>query len=281
MPKKSKWVIIISILRVQNGQKLNQWLEEIKARWEKSPDFKIAQGKLGHLAIICDGNRRAAKARGFDPYFGHRAGIEVIQGAARVCRKWGVRTITFWVWSTENWEREEKQVKYMMNLAARFLADSQLRREIVENRVKFTQIGRRDRLPLKVKEALASLEKETKSFTDYRLNLAMDYGGLDEVARAIVKIGEAVKKERLLFEKILKNPQLIFNYLDTADQALPDLVIRTGVNRGELPHTSGFLPLQTSYACWAFSPVYFPDLSPQNLLLEIRKFLGYRRRLGK
>ncbi len=266
---------------MQNGQKLNQWLEEIKVRWEKSPDFKITQGKLGHLAIICDGNRRAAKARGLDPYFGHRAGIEVIQGAARVCRKWGVKTITFWVWSTENWEREEKQVKYMMNLAARFLADSQLRREIVENRVKFTQIGRRDRLPSKIKEALASLGEETKNFTDYRLNLAMDYGGLDEVARAIVKIGEAVKKERLLFEKILKNPQLIFNYLDTADQALPDLVIRTGVNRGELPHTSGFLPLQTSYSCWAFSPVCFPDLSPQNLLLEIKKFLGYQRRLGK
>ncbi|MGI6776377.1 MAG: polyprenyl diphosphate synthase [Patescibacteria group bacterium] len=266
---------------MQNGQKLNQWLEEIKARWEKSPDFKIAQGKLGHLAIICDGNRRAAKARGFDPYFGHRAGIEVIQGAARVCRKWGVRTITFWVWSTENWEREEKQVKYIMNLAARFLADSQLRREIIENKVKFTQIGRRDRLPPKVREALAGLEEETKSFTDYRLNLAMDYGGLNEVARAIVKIGEATRKEKLLFEKILKNPQLIFNYLDTAGQALPDLVVRTGVDRGELPHTSGFLPLQTSYACWAFSPVYFPDLSPQNLLLEIRKFLGYRRRLGK
>ena len=90
---------------MQNGQKLNQWLEEIKARWEKSPDFKIAQGKLRHLAIICDGNRRSARARGLDPYFGHRAGIEVIQGAARVCRKWGVKTITFWVWSTENWER--------------------------------------------------------------------------------------------------------------------------------------------------------------------------------
>ena len=167
-----------------------------------------------------------------------------------------------------------------MNLA-RFLADSQLRREIIENKVKFTQIGRRDRLPPKVREALAGLEEETKSFTDYRLNLAMDYGGLNEVARAIVKIGEATRKEKLLFEKILKNPQLIFNYLDTASQALPDLVVRTGVSRGELPHTSGFLPLQTSYACWAFSPVYFPDLSPQNLLLEIRKFLGYRRRLGK
>lgn len=266
---------------MQNGQKLNQWLEEIKIRWEKSPDFKIAQGKLGHLAIICDGNRRAAKARGLDPYFGHRVGIEVIQGAARTCRKWGVKTITFWVWSTENWEREEEQVKYIMKLAARFLTDSDLRREIIENKVKFTQIGRRDRLPDKVKEALISLEEETENFTDYRLNLAMDYGGLDEVARAIFKIGKKLNKNKSLLENILKNPQLIFDYLDTAGQALPDLVIRTGVKVGELPHTSGFLPLQSSYACWSFTPTFFPDLSPQVLLAEIKKFLNYQRRLGR
>jgi len=281
LPKKSKWVIIISILKVKNGQKLNQWLKEVEIRWEKAPEFNLSPDKLGHLAIICDGNRRVAKARNLDPYFGHRVGIEVIRGVARACRKWGLKTITFWVWSTENWGREEKQVKYIMNLAARFLADSDLRREIIENQVKFTQIGRRDRLPSKVKKALVDLEEETKNFVSYRLNLAMDYGGLDEVARAMIRISEAAKKERLLFKKIFKNPQIIFDYLDTAGQALPELVIRTGAEKEELPHTSGFLPLQSAYACWSFTPVYFPDLSPEILLTEIKKFLNYQRRLGR
>ncbi len=281
MLKRSKWVIIIFILKVKNGQKLDQWLEEAKLRWGEAPGFKIPSGKLKHLAIICDGNRRAAQSRKLNPYFGHRVGIEVIRGVAKACRQWGLKTLTFWVWSTENWEREEKQVKYIMNLAARFLVDSDLRREIIENKVKFTQIGCRDRLPSKVKEALANLEEETKSFANYRLNLAMDYGGLDELARAINRIGKKAKKEKLIFEKICRNPQLIFDYLDTANQALPDLVIRTGTGLGELPHTSGFLPLQTAYACWSFSPVYFPDLSPLDLLSEIKKFLSYQRRLGK
>ncbi|MBP8591594.1 di-trans,poly-cis-decaprenylcistransferase [Candidatus Shapirobacteria bacterium] len=266
---------------MQNEKKLNQWIGEVETRWGKAPEFNLPQEKLKHLAIICDGNRRAAQSRQLDPYFGHRVGIEVIRGVARACQKWGLKTITFWVWSTENWEREKEQVKYIMNLAARFLVDSDLRREIIENKVKFTQIGRRDRLPPKVKEALISLEKETENFTDYQLNLAMDYGGLDEVARAIFKIGKKLNKDKPLLGKIFKNPQLIFGYLDTAGQALPDLVIRTGVKAGELPHTSGFLPLQTAYSCWSFSPVYFPDLSPEVLLTEIKKFLNYQRRLGK
>jgi len=268
-------------LRMAGEKKLNQWLEGIKSKWEKAPDFKVPQEKIKHLAIICDGNRRAAKQQGLNPYFGHRAGVETIQGVARTCRNWGIKTLTFWVWSTENWEREEKQVKYVMDLAARFLADSQLWREIVENKVKFTQIGRRDRLPAKIKETLVSLEEETKNFSDYRLNLAMDYGGLDEIGRAIAKIIMVTHKSEDILEKITKNPQLIFNYLDTAGQALPDLVIRTGVSRGELPHTSGFLPLQSAYACWSFLPIHFPNLSPQDLLLEIQNFLSYRRRFGR
>jgi undecaprenyl diphosphate synthase len=109
----------------------------------------------------------------------------------------------------------------------------------------------------------------------------MDYGGLDEAARAMVKMLEAFEEGALNPEMIKENPQVILGFLDTATQVLPDLVIRTGAKKEEIPHTSGFMPLQTAYAGWVFLPDLFPDLTPESLLLPIKEFLEYERRRGR
>lgn len=168
-----------------------------------------------------------------------------------------------------------------MKLAAEFLSQRSFLDELKQNQVRFRQIGRKDRLPVMVGRTINALEKETKGFDKYKLNLVMDYGGLDEVARAVGKMFEAFKQGEFNLEIIKRNPQAILGFLDTATQALPDLVIRTGVKEGEIPHTSGFMPLQTTYADWVFLPDLFPDLTPQGLLRPIQDFINYKRRLGR
>lgn len=258
---------------------LEEWIAQIESRWRNIPEFEVDTERLKHLAVICDGNRRAAAERGLNPYFGHRVGIEVIRGIARACRQWEIKTLTFWTWSTENWEREEGQVKFIMGLAEKFLPDRELLREFQENEVRFTHLGRKDRLPGSVKATLESLERQTAQFNRYCLNLAMDYGGRDELVRAFRDIAQGIKEGVLQPDDIDEN--LISLHLDTAGQVLPDLVIRTGAKKGEFPHTSGFMLLQTIYAGWEFLPVLFPDLTPQSLLEPIQNFINYERRLGK
>lgn len=260
---------------------LDTWLAEIAVRWQDIPEFQVDPEKLRHLAIICDGNRRAAKERGLHPYLGHRVGVEVIRGIARAGREWGIKTLTFWTWSTENWGREQEQVAFVMGLAEKFLPEKEFLEELWQNQVKFTHLGRKDRLPSAIRAALEKLERETAHFERYHLNLALDYGGLDEVARAFLRMFEAFQRGTFNPEILQRTPQAILGFLDTANQELPVLVIRSGVKKGEVAHTSGFMPLQTPYAGWVFLPDLFPNLTPQTLLEPIKDFIEYERRMGR
>jgi|GEM_PF-451326 len=262
---------------------LEAWVGEIKSQWqiEKIPEYEMDPEKIKHLAIICDGNRRAAVEKGLNPWDGHRAGVEVIKGIAQAGRKWNIQTLTFWVWSTENWGRERAQVEGVMALAARHLTDTRVIEEFQKEGVKFVHLGRKDRLPKSVLSAIVSLEEQTAKYEPYTLNMAMDYGGLDEATRGVGKIIKGIQEGSLNPELIQKNPQAILGFLDTAEQALPDLVIRTGVKEGEIPHTSGFMPLQTAYSGWVFLPDLFPNLTPEILLEPISEFVEYERRMGR
>lgn len=264
----------------QSPQSLEYWLSGIESTWKQTPEFSVP-ANFEHLAVICDGNRRSAKEKGLNPWEGHRLGIEVIKGIMQAGRDWGIKHLTFWAWSTENWKRDEGQVSFVMNLAARHLADSEALRTLVENRTKFTHIGRKDRLPMNVLTAIDNLERNTAGFSERYVNLALDYGGRDEVSRATAKIVQDAIRGRLVETDILANPELIQSYLDTAGQPLPDLVVRTGSLENETPHTSGFMPLQTEYSGWRFIPTLFPDLTPDSFLTEIQKFLVSERRFGK
>lgn len=260
---------------------VEEWIAQIEFRWKNIPEFKVDPEKLKHLAIICDGDRHSAQAKGLPPHEGHRLGLEVIKGIARAGREWDIQALTFWVWSTENWQRDLQQVDFIMSLAAKSLKNENLIQEFVENKVRFTHLGRKDRLPEEVKKGIESLEVRTANFGRYYFNVAMDYGGLDEIARSMIRIFEDISTGNLDKRKILENPETILDFLDTTSQPLPDLVVRTGMVPGEVVHTSGFLPLQTRYAGWTFVSEYFPDLKPETLLGSIKEFIKYERRLGR
>lgn len=258
-----------------------QWLEQVKNEWMTIPKFQVDQARLKHLAIICDGNRRAATQRSYNPWVGHRMGVEVIHGILEAGKTWGITNLTFWTWSTENWKRDADQTKFVMELASTYLRDTRTIDNLTKHQVRFTHLGRKDRIPTGVRVAIENLETKTRNFDKFRLNLALDYGGLDELARGIGQIVQWIQKGKLTEQELLSNPAIILGALDSRDQPNPDLVIRTGVSGGEIPHTSGFMLPQTIYSGWKFIPELFPDLTPDILLNQIKDFLGYDKRLGK
>jgi len=257
------------------------WTEEIERKWLNIPDFKIDENKLKHLAVICDGNRRAAERRGLPSFWGHRAGIETIKGLMKAGEKWGINTLTFWVWSTENWQRDEKQVGFVMNLASKFLKQKDFTDTFIEHETRFIHLGRKDRLPTSVQEGIGALEKRTANFDKRTINLAMDYGGIDEVARAVTRLVRQTNIGRFNLDDLERDPGIISGFLDTDGQDRPDLVIRTGTKPGEIPHTSGFMPLQTTYAGWEFIGDLFPELTPKQVITSLEKFTDYKRRMGE
>lgn len=262
-------------------QEAQEWLNQVSDAWKSIPYFQANQQNFKHLAIICDGNRRGAKSRNLNPWTGHRVGVEVIKGIMDAGRQWEIKHLTFWAWSTENWKRESEQVDFVMNLATRFLCDERTMRELVDNQVKFTHFGRKDRIPSSVRESIGELESRTSNFDKWHVNLALDYGGVDEAARMVVRVAEAMNRGLLKNDELLVNPGIILGFLDNGGELVPDLVIRTGMPEEEIPRTSGFMPLQTTYSGWKFIPELFPDLTPEVLLDHMKDFLSYQRRMGK
>lgn len=261
---------------------LEGWLSEIELCWRQVPKFTVEPEKLKHLAVICDGNRRAALARGLPELFGHRAGVEMIKGIARAGREWGIQTLTFWVWSTENWQRDREQIDYVMGLAQGHLSQTGFLKELHKSRVRFIHLGDIRGLPDGIANTLVRLEEATRDFGDFRLNLAMNYGGVDEVTRAIYRMSVTARIGGLGTDALFDNSrEVLVKFLDTAGQPNPDLVIRTGMGEGEMFRTSGFMPVQTEYSVWDPIPDFFPNLTPERLLRSIQDFLGYQRRMGR
>ncbi len=257
------------------------WTKEIEERWSDIPNFIIDQSKLKHLAVICDGNRRAAEQRGLPSFWGHRAGVEVIKGLMKAGEKWDISTLTFWVWSTENWQRNQKQIDFVMSLAGRLLKQKDFTNTFTEHETRFIHLGRKDRLPTPIQEGINALEESTAGFDKRTVNLAMDYGGIDEVARAVIRLVHQTNVGRFNLDDLEKDPNVISQFLDTGEQDRPDLVIRTGTKPGEILHTSGFMPLQIAYAGWEFVDNLFPELTPEQVMGSLERFTNYKRRFGE
>jgi undecaprenyl diphosphate synthase len=151
----------------------------------------------------------------------------------------------------------------------------------LKHKAKFTHFGRKDRIPQDVRLAIEELETKTSGSSELYVNVALDYGGLDEAGRAIAKMVDWINKGKLSTDEIMTNPGVILGFLDTAGQPAPDLVVRTGMVEEEIPRTSGFMPLQTAYSGWKFIPELFSDLTPEVLFDCIKDFLGYEKRMGK
>ncbi len=176
------------ILQLNEQKKdLEYWLNHVEDAWSEIPDDKSIR-QIKHIAFICDGNRRSARLKGLDENQGYSLGIEVIKGIAKACRQWEIKHTTFWTFSTENWLRSNTQVSFLMQLAKKYLNDKEIVDQLIENKVKFTHLGRKNKLAYSIRKSLTDLEKQTASFEKYFLNMALDYGGVDELARAVQKI---------------------------------------------------------------------------------------------
>lgn len=223
-----------------------------------------------HIAVILDGNRRWARSRGLNPWEGHKAGYEAVRKIAKASRKLGVHTFTIWAFSTENWERPQKEIDEIMNLLRRGLKE--FKNEAHEEKIRLVHLGRKDRFPEDIARQLSKLEAETRKYADNILNLALDYGGRDEIVRAVKKIIEEGVAADAIDEKLVES------YLDTADQPYPnpDLFIRTS---GE-QRTSGLLPWQMVYSEYYFESEHLPDFTPEKLKEAILDFSRRRRRFG-
>lgn len=223
-----------------------------------------------HIAIIPDGNRRWARSKGFPTFEGHRKGFNRAVEVSRSARDIGVHTVTLWGFSTENWDRTPAEVTYLMKLYQKLIND--YLKEAKRDKVRIVHLGRKDRIPKALLNKITFAEEETKKNNKYIMNIAIDYGGHDDIIRAVKgMIKDGVKQENVdknLFEK----------YLDTRNQPYPyvDLMIRTS---GE-QRTSGYLLWQSVYAETYWENDHFPDFSPEKLKEAVLDYSRRRRRFG-
>ncbi|MDA7581598.1 polyprenyl diphosphate synthase [Luminiphilus sp.] len=225
-----------------------------------------------HIAIVMDGNNRWAKKRGVPGPIGHRAGADVVKPLMYACRDRGVKTLTLFAFSSENWHRSEAEVRALMALLSRYL-----RREInqlAEDGVRVRFIGRRDRLSPRIAKLLEWSEQATAHNTDTTLVLALDYGGRWDVSEAASALAHDVEAGRLRAEDI--DETSLSARMSLADQPTLDLCIRTG---GEY-RLSNFLLWQSAYAELWFTKTLWPDFTVEELDVAIDHFAGRERRYG-
>jgi len=218
-----------------------------------------------HVALIVDGNRRWAKRRGLPTLEGHRKGFEALETIVDSAKDMGIKCITAWVFSTENWTRSKDEVTYLFDLF-RNIAEKYAKK-FIENKTRFIHLGRKDRIDEDIRKVIEDLEEKTKDFTDYTFGLAMDYGGHDELIRTMKKLQD--KGLEITKENIERN-------LDTASMPPVDLIVRTS---GE-QRLSGFLSWQSAYAEFLFPKVTFPDFTPEEFKLALEDFSHRERRFG-
>jgi undecaprenyl diphosphate synthase len=235
--------------------------QEFLPRGTKVPD---------HIAIIPDGNRRWARARGLHTLKGHKVGFDRAVEIGRAAREWGIHTVTLWGFSTENWDRTKKEIGYLMKLYEK-LVDDYLK-EARENNVKIIHLGRKDRLPKILLKKIVDAERKTRGNNKYIMNIALDYGGHDDIIRAV----QGMIEDKVEAKSV--NKELIEKYLDTKGQPYPyvDLMIRTS---GE-QRTSGFLLWQSEYNEFYWENDHFPDFTPEKLKEAILDYSRRRRRFG-
>src|SRR3954464_1203285 len=225
-----------------------------------------------HVAIIMDGNGRWAKNRGLPRIEGHRRGVETVRTTTYAARDLGVKMLTLYAFSIENWKRPPEEVEALMGLLEFYLKKEL--ETFVRDRVRLRTIGRTDELPAGVQKLLRTTVEETKHFADYTLVLALNYGSRTEVVDAARAYAAAVGAGK---EKLNDSSWATFSrYLYTGGMPEPDLVIRTS---GET-RISNFLLLQAAYAEFIFTPVLWPDFTKADLEAAIADYNGRERRFG-
>ncbi len=228
----------------------------------------------GHVGFIMDGNRRHAQARGELPWEGHRHGSETVEALVEWGREIGVKTLTMYAFSTENFQRAEEEVDGLMALFAARLSHLAEDARILDNRVRVRVLGRTEMLPAYVQQAVERIESTTKDFDGSKLNFCIAYGGRQEILDAFQAIIDKVERGELAREAV--DERVLGEHLYTAGDD-PDLIIRTG---GE-SRLSNFLLYQAAYSELFFTDVHFPSFRKVDFLRILRSYQQRKRRFGK
>ncbi len=241
---------------------------------DKRVELTIPEASLrpAHVAVIMDGNGRWATQRGLPRIEGHRRGADVVRDITTYCCEIGVRYLTLYSFSAQNWQRPDNEVSGLMALLEEYCRDE--RDTLMENGVRLTTIGRRDRLPLSTLQAVEGLCEETEQNTTLLLTLALDYGGREELVSAVQTLASEVEAGERSVASI--DEGAIQRGLNTGSMPDPDLVIRTS---GEL-RISNFLLWQIAYAELFFTNIYWPDFSRADFATALREYAGRQRRYG-
>ncbi|MCD6257315.1 isoprenyl transferase [Candidatus Aerophobetes bacterium] len=225
-----------------------------------------------HLAIIMDGNGRWAKQRGLPRTEGHRVGMEKIREIMDICQKKGIKVLTLYAFSKQNWNRPKREVNFLMKKFENYL-DTEVD-TLMEKRVNFRVIGRVKELPFNLRKKIKKVMDKTKNNRDFFLNLAINYGGQEEIVDAVKIISRLVKESKVSPRKI--DVEFFKRYLYTPDLPYPDLLIRTG---GEF-RVSNFLLWQIAYTEFWVTKVFWPDFKEEHLEEALIDFAKRERRFG-
>ena len=225
-----------------------------------------------HIAIIMDGNRRWARKQGKNASYGHKEGAKTLEKIVRYANKIGLKYITVYAFSTENWKRAEEEVSALMMLLQNYLDDYSKRADTENIRVKI--LGDITALSSGMQKSILRCMERTKDNTGVTFNIALNYGGRDEIVKAVKKIAEDVKEGKIDVNTI--NEEMISNNLYTAGMPDPDLLIRTS---GEL-RLSNFLPWQVVYSEFLFVDKNWPDFNEEDLDNAIIEYQKRTRKFG-
>ncbi len=226
-----------------------------------------------HVAIIMDGNRRWAKKKMLPSAAGHKKGVEALRATLKACAKFGIKYLTVYAFSTENWKRDKEEVEFLMSLLAKTIINEVP--EFIENDIRLTFIGDRQSLNEKLIEVLEFGEKETADCQALNLQIAFNYGARMEIANAAKKIAMKVKDGEITADEISED--LISENLYTSNIPDPDLLIRTG---GE-QRISNYLLWQCAYAEIYITDTYWPEFDEMALAQALFEFNSRQRRFGK
>ncbi len=236
-----------------------------------APDSSIPQGPR-HVAIIMDGNGRWAQSRGRPRLFGHHAGAKRVKEIVRACVPLNVKYLTIYAFSTENWKRTQSEVAGLMSLFRQYIRKEA--RNLQKEGVRVRFIGDRMKLDKKLQSLMDELEELTSENTKVNLTIAINYGGRDEVARAIKRMAFDIQDGKVAPETV--DEQTLTGYLDTHVLPDPDLVIRTS---GEA-RISNFLLWQSAYAEYEFVDTLWPDFSEEEFQKVVNSYGSRNRRFG-
>jgi tritrans,polycis-undecaprenyl-diphosphate synthase [geranylgeranyl-diphosphate specific] len=263
------------VLRLARMVVLNSLVYKL---YEKALWYQIKDGERPeHIGLILDGNRRWASERSMLPWIGHRMGADKVEDLLEWCLDLGVKSITLYVFSTENFGRPSEEVEEIMKIAEERLKEVLTDERIRRNRVHIKAIGRIGYLPVGVQRLIREAEEATKEYDNFYLNVAIAYGGRAEIVDATRKIAEEVSQGRLNSEQIDEGTIEQYLYTSGLPKSDPDIIIRTS---GE-ERLSGFLLWQSAYSELCFQDVYWPDFRRLDLWRAIRTYQRRQRRFGK